>query len=138
MPIRVARIALVTIDVLVAVLGIGGGIATSTGIDPFPQEWIAGTPFSTYVIPGIILTIVVGGTAALASVGMLRRLRWGPLASSFAGASMIGFLLGEIMILNQPVEPTVTEMVFFAIGSVMVLLGLIVARQRSVDGGRPG
>ena len=126
MPARASRTALIVLDVLIGLLGIGGGIATATGVDPFPPEWIAATPFDSYLIPGIILTLAVGGTAAVASVGMLSRARWGPLASVFAGASMIGFLAGEIFILNQPVEPTVTEMVFFAIGAAMIVLGLAV------------
>ncbi|MDO8848294.1 MAG: hypothetical protein Q7W51_07925 [Coriobacteriia bacterium] len=125
---RTGRTVLIVLDALIGLLGIGGGIATATGVDPFPQEWIAGTPFNSYLIPGIILTLAVGGTAAVASVGMLRRAGWGPLASVFAGASMIGFLVGEILVLNQPVEPTVTEMVFFAIGAAMVVLGLAVRR----------
>jgi uncharacterized membrane protein (DUF2068 family) len=126
------------LDVLIGLLGIGGGIATATGVDPFPQEWIAGTPFSSYLIPGIILTLAVGVTAAVASVGMLRRARWGPLASVFAGASMIGFLIGELFILNQPVEPTVTEMVFFAIGAAMVALGLAVRKSGASSVTAPG
>lgn len=138
MPARASRTALIVLDVLIGLLGIGGGIAAATGVDPFPQEWIAGTPFSSYLIPGIILTLAVGVTAAVASVGMLRRARWGPLASVFAGASMIGFLVGEILILNQPVEPTVTEMVFFAIGAAMVALGLAVRKSGAPSVTTPG
>lgn len=134
---RVGRIALIVLDVLIGVLGVGGGIATATGADPFPPEWIAGTPFSSYLLPGIILTLAVGGTAAVASVGMLRRAAWGPLASVFAGASMIGFLVGEILILKQPVVPTVTEMVFLAVGAAMVGLGLAVRQSGASGATRP-
>ncbi|MBN1461071.1 MAG: hypothetical protein JXA57_16210 [Armatimonadetes bacterium] len=135
---RAGRPALIVLDVIIGLLGIGGGIATATGADPFPQEWIAGTPFNSYLIPGIILTLAVGGAAAAAAVGMLRRAGWGPLASVFAGTSMIGFLVGEILILNQPVEPTVTEMVFFAIGAAMVVLGLVVRRSCASSVTAPG
>lgn len=128
MLVRARRTALTVLDVLIGLLGIGGGVATATGVDPFPPEWIAGTPFGSYLIPGIVLTLAVGGTAAVAAIGMLRRAAWGPLASSLAGVSMLGFLVGEIVILSQPVEPTVTEMVSFGIGAAMAVLGLAVRR----------
>lgn len=51
---------------------------------------------------------------------------------------MVGFLAGEILILNQPVEPTVTELVFFAIGAAMVVLGLAVRQSGASNVKAPG
>jgi hypothetical protein len=51
------------VDVFVALTALGGGIALATGLeaDRFPLDWLRGTPFRNYVIPGLILAGVVGG-----------------------------------------------------------------------------
>ena len=37
---------------------------------------------------------------------------------------MAGFIIGEIIILNQPVEPTVIEVFYFGLGLLISLIAL--------------
>ncbi len=86
------RILLATLDVFVALTATGGGIAAATGVDPLPSEWLEGTPFRSYMIPGILLALLVGGSATAASVMMLRRSHNGPAASGIAGIILMGWV----------------------------------------------
>jgi hypothetical protein len=72
------RVALVTLDVFVAVSAIGGGIAVATGVDRFPAAWLSGTPFRSYLFPGLILaTWVEAGYSVIGLVMVVLALRVG-------------------------------------------------------------
>lgn len=51
---------------------IGGGIALMTGSSGMPNDYLHGTIFSSYVIPGLALAGLVGGTSLLAAWRMAR------------------------------------------------------------------
>jgi uncharacterized membrane protein YeiH len=71
--VKAVRGGLLFVAGLGALTAIGGGIALATGVDKLPAEWLKGTPFRSYLYPGIILTVVVGGSAAAATLGSARR-----------------------------------------------------------------
>ena len=68
--VNAIRIVLVVVDAVVGLTAIGGGIALAAGLEGerYPVEWLTGTPFSSYLIPGLILSVAVGGSAAAAAV----------------------------------------------------------------------
>lgn len=123
------RSALVVIDAFVALTAIGGGVALAAGLEAnrFPLDWLQGTPFHSYLIPGLILAGVVGGSAAVAAVVTLRAPRAGGLVSVLAGVILLGQITGELVLLNQPAWSAV-EVFYFVLGLVMVALGLFVWR----------
>jgi hypothetical protein len=123
------RITLIVLDAFVALTAIGGGIALATGLEGqrYPVEWLRHTPFRSYVIPGLILAVVVvGGSAAVAAVVTLARPEVGAGRSMLAGAILMGQIIGEILLLRRPVSRI--EVVYFAVGSAMLLLGLTLWR----------
>jgi hypothetical protein len=123
---RATRAALVAVDAFAAGTAIGGGIALATGAERnrFPAAWLRGTPFRDYVIPGLLLAGVVGGSAAVATVATLRRPRLGGPASLAAGVIMMGWITGEVLMLRRPLSRgTLWEMFYFAAGLMMVALG---------------
>jgi hypothetical protein len=124
---RRTRLVLLAVDGLVALAAIGGGVAMLTGLDKFPAAWLEGTPFSSYVIPGLLLAAFVGGSAGVATATLLVARNWSGQASIVAGAVLMGWLVGEVLILKQPSAPSPTEVLFFVIGLIMLALGLNVA-----------
>jgi hypothetical protein len=46
----------------------GGGFYGMAGAEKIPIEWLQGTPFHSYFIPGFFLFFVVGGTCLLGAV----------------------------------------------------------------------
>jgi hypothetical protein len=78
-----------------AVLGIaanGGGV---------PVEHLAGSPFSSYVVPGLILGIVVGGTQLAAAISLLAGHRVALFVSAVAGFGLIIWIYAELAIIRQ-------------------------------------
>jgi hypothetical protein len=118
-------------DAFVGVTAIAGGILLMSGLEAsrFPQSYLNGTPFHDYVLPGLILASIVGGTATTAAIAMLRRPALGARASELAGAIMAGWTVGEVLILKQPHAPTWPELFYFAVGAGMFALGSVVRRR---------
>ena len=124
-----ARVALAAIGGFVALTAVGGGIALATGAesDRFPAGLLAGTPFRSYLIPGLILAVVVGGSAAVATTATLRSPEAGARASLLAGLVMMGWIVGEVLIL-PPSARSWVEAVYFALGLMLAVLGVRVGR----------
>ena len=57
-----AEVALLILAGFVALTAIGGGIALAAGLEGerFPAEWLEGSPFEDYRVPGLILAGVGG------------------------------------------------------------------------------
>ena len=120
----------------IAFTAIGGGIALLFGAEGarFPLEWLEDTPFKSYTIPALLLTIVVGGSALVACIAIFMGHSLALLAAMAAGVIMIGYIVVEVLIFNQePPGPTVTEHVYFGLGFVAVVVaGYIWVAERAV------
>ncbi len=118
------RVVLIMLDAVVAVTAVGGGIALAAGLEGerYPAQWLKGTPFSSYLIPGLILAVVVGGSAAAAAALTFTAPAVGAWVSVLAGAILMGQIAGEIQLLKQPI--TGLEVAYFAVGLAMAALGL--------------
>jgi hypothetical protein len=90
---RVARFGLLVTTLVVGLTALAGGAALVVGsvdsslatvLSP-PLEYLEGSPFGSYLAPGIILAVVLGGLHLVAFVLVLRRHdRW-ILAGAVAG-----------------------------------------------------
>jgi len=128
---NILRIALFLVDLFVALTAIGGGIVLFLGLETterVPPEWLHGTPFQNYIVPGLILAFVVGSSAAIAAFATYDSRSAGGAVSILAGALLMGFIAVEVVLLDQPSRWTGTEVVFFITGLIMVLLGYLVFR----------
>jgi hypothetical protein len=127
--LRICGVTIFVASVFVALTAVFGGITLATGVDKFPADWLIGTPFSNYLIPGLILAVVVGGSAAVAAVATLRRRDAGALTSVLAGVIMLGWLVGERLILPPAAFPPQLwwlEAIYIAAGLMMVAPALTV------------
>jgi hypothetical protein len=88
---RLVRIALVVLEALVALSAISGGLWLAAGKSGLPMGWLAGTPFSDYTIPGLLLSIVVGGCTLLAAATVFIHREWAVVVSGAAGLLMAGY-----------------------------------------------
>ena len=126
------RIALVVIEVFISLGAIGGGIALLMGVFAqwLPVAWLAGTPFSDYTIPGLVLTFVVGGGMLLAAATLFIQREWAVLLQAAMGLIMIGWEIVEVAIIDQyeqaVVPSTVVQQVLFSVLG-LVIFGLAVS-----------
>ena len=66
-----------------------------------PLEYLAQSPFSSYVVPGLVLGVVVGGTQLAAAVTLLTNRRSALLLSAVAGFGMLIWIFVELAIIRQ-------------------------------------
>jgi hypothetical protein len=127
--LRICGATLFVANVFVALTAGLGGITLAAGIDKFPVAWLAGTPFRSYLIPGLILAVVVGGSATGAALATLRSRGTGALSSMLAGAIMLGWLAGERLILPPAAFPPQLwwlEAIYVAAGLLMAAPAVVI------------
>jgi hypothetical protein len=126
------RIALAVMEGCIGLSAIGGGIAILSGAFDrwLPPAWLAGTPFTNYTIPGLVLLIVIGGGMLLAALTVFVQREWAVLFQAGMGMMMIGFEVVEAVIIDRfheaVVASTVVQQLLFS-GLGVVLLGLAVS-----------
>jgi hypothetical protein len=135
----VARVAVVAValEIILSIGALGGGlvlmIAPRGEIMPLPLSALAGSPFDTYLVPGVILFGVLGlGPLVAARLAWLRH----PLAPTGAfvvGAALLIWVAVEVAIIGYSGEPPL-QALYAVLGVVIVL----VAARWVVVAGRPG
>ncbi len=112
------RLALGLLLAFAALNAFGGGYYAMSGAEGVPTEWLAGSPFHDYYVPGLFLFFVVGGAFGVAAVAVLTGIPAARAAAMLAGAIVLAWLAVQLSIIGyvswmQPVT---------AIGGVLVLL----------------
>ena len=79
-----------------AISSVGGGIALMTDVIPEQVQWVQHTDFHSLYFPGVILMAIVGGSAAVAAVAMVKRSPGWELASLLSGMIMVFWIIGEV------------------------------------------
>jgi hypothetical protein len=132
---RVAKGAL-ALEVVLAIGALGGGLilmlAPRGEILPMPLSALAGSPFDTYFVPGMILFGVLGFGPLVAA-----RLAWtrhpaAPVAAFVVGAGLLIWVGVEVAIIGYSNEPPLQAI--YAILGVAILL---VAVRWLIDAGLP-
>jgi hypothetical protein len=116
----IARGALMALDAFLGLTAVAGGVALLTGWISPSVDLLRGSPFSSYLIPGLVLLVVVGGSGLVATLAVLRQSAWGPLASTVAGLMILGFEAVELTIIG----PHWLQAVYVAVGLLIIALAL--------------
>jgi hypothetical protein len=117
--------AAIALELFLGIGAIAGGIALILGprgeILPLPMSALAGSPFSTYLMPGLILFTVLGiGPFAAAFLAW----RGHPLATIAAfgtGVALLIWILVEIAVIGYSNEPPLQP---FYLGLAAVILAV--------------
>jgi hypothetical protein len=102
----------------VALNAFAGGYYGMSGAADVPREWLQGSPFKDYFIPGLFLFVVVGGSFLYASIAVLRRLPTARLVTVSAAIIVLAWLSVQIAIIGyvswmQPATTSAAIMVLF-------------------------
>jgi hypothetical protein len=119
--------AAVALEMLLSIGALGGGlvlmIAPRGEIMPLPLSALAGSPFDTYFVPGLILFGVLGLGPLIAAALALRGHWLAPLAAIGTGATLLAWLTVEIAIVgysnNPPLQPF-----YLLLGIIISMVGL--------------
>ncbi len=116
------RATLITLELFMGAMAIACGVILAVGVAGdvlgMKSEVLDGTPFSNFVIPGLLLAIAVGGSQLVAAYGLWQRESWGMMASFAAGAILMGWIAGEVLILGW-ISPHGLQPFCFAYGAVV-------------------
>ncbi|PKO99973.1 MAG: hypothetical protein CVU13_00240 [Bacteroidetes bacterium HGW-Bacteroidetes-8] len=99
----------------------GGGYYGIKGAEGVPLEWLEGSPFKDYFIPGLTLFLVVGGSFLTASIACFINHKLSRTLSFASVAIVFGWLVVQVIIIGyvswmQPVTAVA--------GVIMFLLAL--------------
>ena len=131
---RLAHRVLVGVTAFSALSAVGGGVGmvTTDGLG-MPRSFLAHGPFDSYIGPGMILLLIVGGTQVLALVLLLRRAETRLLAGAVAGFGMLIWIIVEVGRIREFSWP---QMIYLGAGvlqlaAVYGALGIVPERQSS-------
>lgn len=128
--IRLTRVtfwATLVVTVFNALSALGGGVAVLGGWLAMPLLMIEGSPFGSYLIPGLVLLVVVGGTQLLAAVLLIARRESALLWTAVAGLGMLIWIFVETGIIRGQ---SFLQILYFSTGmaqvvAVLALLGIV-------------
>lgn len=131
---RRIRLALMAVTGFVALTAFAGGAALIVGslipglgsvLVP-PADYLQGSPFTSYALPGLVLLIVVGGSQAIASVACAVRWPWAPAAIAVAGFScLIWIFVQMIFIPFSPLQAAYFVLGLLELGLLLLALGVL-------------
>lgn len=78
----------------------GGGYYGLAGARGVPTEWLAGTPFSDYTVPSLILFVIVGGSFLVATVAVFGRARIARASALSAGAIVLVWIAVQVAMIG--------------------------------------
>lgn len=118
------RITLIAIEVFVAVGAVYGGVGliADNAIGMLP-EWLARTPFTSWVWPGILLLLIVALPMGAAAYAEIARQSWAFAASALAGSAQIGWIVAQWVIVQRYF---VLQPIMLACGIAVLLLACVV------------
>jgi len=94
---------------VVALNAFGGGYYGLAGAKDVPTEWLAGSPFRSYVVPSIVLFVVVGGSCLVAAIALFARWRIDRAAALTSGAVLLVWIVVQVVAIGYVswLQPTV-------------------------------
>ncbi|MCY0989768.1 hypothetical protein OV203_21705 [Nannocystis sp. ILAH1] len=115
------RYAVGSLLAILALNAFAGGYYGLAGAKGVPVEWLAGSPFPDYTIPGLLLIFVVGGTALGAAMAVFADLASARTATLAAGVVLLGWIAAQLLVIGYAswLQPA---MALF--GALLVVLAL--------------
>jgi hypothetical protein len=118
------RVLLIVLNIFLALTAFGGGIQLLVGFYVPPVERLNGI-FKDFTIPGLVLGIIVGGSALSAAILVIRKNKFSILASIAAGLVIMFFEFVEALIIGSPAGPArFMQILYFGMGTTIASIAL--------------
>ena len=121
------RVPLLVLQGFLALTSFAGGMALMfgpslgpLGITP-PAELLEGTAFDSYLLPGLILVAVVGGTHLVAFLLLRQRRRSAPAVAAIAGFGLLIWVFVQMIVIPF----SFLQAVYFGCGLLELVLVLL-------------
>jgi hypothetical protein len=98
---RFARRVLAGVEILAGTTALVGGVGLIVNGLGIQRSQLADTPFDSLVLPGLLLSLVVGGSMLVAAAAVWRDHPRAGLASIGAGGIMLGWIAIESLMIHD-------------------------------------
>jgi len=104
--------------------GIVGGVGLV--LDPsgkslqLPINWLKGSPFNSYLIPGMILLVVLGVFPIIVLCGLWKQTNWSLFGAFIVGIALIIWIGVEILIIGYHPQPPLQ--LIYGITGLLILI----------------
>jgi hypothetical protein len=108
----------------IGITAIAGGfrlVSNPNGTSDIPIEWLNSSPFTNYLIPGLVLLIVIGFGNVLGGIFSFLSKRYAGGLAAMLGTFLILFMAIEVWFvgLRNFLQP-----LYFILGAIILVLGL--------------
>ncbi len=121
------RVTLIIFELFMGAMAVACGVILMAGLADdvlgMHTDLLEGTWFSSYVLPGLILAVAVGGSQFLAAYALWRREAWDMLASFATGVVLMGWIAGEVLLLGW-IAPHGLQPFCFVYGAAEAILAV--------------
>ncbi len=122
---RPLRFLLIALTLFLALSAVPGGISLLVGINAPPVEPLKGSVFSDFLLPGLALLVLVGGSAVVAAVLLLRKSRFAVVLAITTGLIVMSFEFVEVIAIGSPPGPARSmQILYFGVGVALVAAAL--------------
>lgn len=120
-------LALAGLDGLIALLALWGGLELAVGAAAFqmPTEWIAPLGLHGWLLPGVVLIVLIGGSMAVAAVASWKGIRHAAATSIAAGVILLGWLALQFVLFGLQVP---VQIITTVLALAVVAIGIVAAR----------
>jgi hypothetical protein len=123
---RLAKVA-VSLELVLSAGALAGGAALILGpqgeILPLPMSALRGSPFDSYLVPGLILFSVLGLGALGAASLVWRRHELASVAAFMAGAALLIWVSVQIALIGYSNEPPL-QALYMVLGAALTAVGV--------------
>lgn len=123
---------IVGLELLLSVGALFGGAVLVAGPDGhllgMPQSLLASSPFTSFLIPGLLLFVALGLLPLVASVLTMFRSRAAPFVTFAAGAAVVGWITVEMVMLAG--FGSLAWAGYLVLGTSIAALGVAAVRNR--------
>ena len=96
-----ARTTLVVLELLLGASAVYGGVGLLTGTLGMSDEWLVGTPFVSWLVPGVALLLIVAAPMLAAGLLEVRGHHLAPPASVLAGVLTVGWIAVQLFVMQR-------------------------------------
>lgn len=122
--VKIALIALLFIQGLTAVVS-GAGLIKTNGLG-IPIEWLENSPFDSFLIPGLILSIIVGGTSLIAAFLLFKNHKYSLESAAVAGFVIQIWIFTQIYMLHHS---SFLQVIYFSSGTVILIFSILLLKK---------
>jgi hypothetical protein len=119
---KITSVILIILTAFLSLTGMMGGAALILDYNTPPVSQLEGSVFKSFLIPGIALFAIVGGSALLAALLLIRKNKFSGPVTLTAGFIIMFFEFIEVLVIGSPPGVARTlQVIYFGLGTIITV-----------------